>query len=59
MLKIVGTENGKVQDEKVIFTDEGKITRFGVMLIFLDILVDIGIFFLISRIIKKCRAKSS
>lgn len=56
MLKIVGTENGKVQDEKVIFTDEGKITRFGLMLVILDILADIGILFLVSRIVKKYRA---
>lgn len=58
MLKIVGTENGKIQDEKVILTDEGKITGFGVFLIILDVLADIGIIFLFSRIIKKRRAKS-
>lgn len=58
MLKIVGTENGKIQDEKVILTDEGKITGFGVFLIILDVLADIGIVFLFSRMIKKCRAKS-
>lgn len=58
MLKIVGTENGKIQDEKVILTDEGKITGFGVFLIILDVLADIGIVFLFSRMIKKRRAKS-
>lgn len=58
MLKIVGTENGKIQDEKVILTDEGKITGFGVFLIILDVLADIGIIFLFSRMIKKRRAKS-
>lgn len=58
MLKIVGTENGKIQDEKVILTDEGKITGFGVFLIVLDVLADIGIVFLFSRMIKKRRAKS-
>ncbi len=57
MLKIVGTENGEVRDEKVIFTDEGKITGFGLMLVLLDILADIGILFLISRMIIKCRKK--
>lgn len=55
MLKIVGTENGKTIDEKVIISDEGKITKFGVFLICLDILADIGIFFLISKIVKKVR----
>ena len=58
MLKIVGRENGKIQDEKVILTDEGKITGFGVFLIILDVLADIGIVFLFSRMIKKRRAKS-
>ena len=59
MLKIVGTENGKVQDEKVIFTDEGKITKFGVALVVLDVLADIGIFFVISRIVKRCRGNKT
>lgn len=40
MLKVVGTENGKTVDEKVIISDEGKITKFGAFLICLDILVD-------------------
>lgn len=55
MLKIVGTENGKTVDEKVIISDEGKITKFGAFLICLDILADIGIFFLISKIVKIIR----
>lgn len=52
MLKIVGTEKGKVVDEKVIITDEGKLTKFGAFLIVLDILADVGIYFLISKLIK-------
>lgn len=55
MLKVVGTEYDEIVDEKVIITDEGRITKFGVMLICLDILADIGIFVLISKIVKIVR----
>lgn len=57
MIKIVGLEKGKVMDEKVIITDDGKITKFGAALIALDILADIGIYFLIHKIVKLCREK--
>ena len=59
MLKIVGTENGKVMDEKVILTEEGKLTGFGVVLVACVILADIGVFFLIGKIVKCCRRKKN
>lgn len=55
MLKIVGTDKDKVVDEKVIITDEGKITKFGAALVALDILEDIGIVYLISKIVKAAK----
>lgn len=55
MLKIVGTDKGSLVDEKVLVTDDGKITKYGIILIVLDVLADIGIVYVISRIIKCAR----
>lgn len=55
MLKIVGTEHGEVVDEKVIITDDGKLTKFGIAIVCMELIADVGIFFLISKIIKKIK----
>ena len=52
MLKIVGTEDGIVKDEKILITDEGKLTKFGIALIVIELLADIGVFLIIRSIMK-------
>lgn len=52
MLKIVGTSRGKVADEKILIDDSNKITKYGWILIGLDLLADVGVIFLVSRMIK-------
>ncbi len=52
MLKIVGTSHGKVVDEKILIDDSSKITKYGLLLLGLDLLADVGVVFLISKIIK-------
>ncbi len=52
MLKIVGTSHGKVVDEKILIDDSNKITKYGLLLLGLDLLADVGVVFLISKIIK-------
>ena len=54
-IKIVGTEKGLVKDEKVLITDDNKLTIYGCMFILLDILADIGLVFLIHNIVKKLK----
>lgn len=53
MLKLVGTENGEILDEKVIIDDDCKLTKFGWKLVILDIILDMCIFTLIHKLIKK------
>lgn len=50
MLKIVGTDGNQVLDEKVIITDEGKLTKFGWKIIVIDIMLDLLIFTVFRRI---------
>lgn len=52
MLKLVGTGLCKVLDEKVIITDDGKLTKFAIKLICAELLADIAIFIIISKIAK-------
>lgn len=52
MLKVVGTSHGKVVDEKILIDDSNKITKYGLVLLGLDLLADVGVVFLISKIIK-------
>lgn len=52
MLKIVGTDGRHVKDEKILIDDKNKLTKYGIIIIILDILADIGFFFIMSRIIK-------
>lgn len=56
MLKIVGEENGKVVDEKILLDEKDKPTKFLLKFIALDILCDLcifSIFYGIFSIIKK------
>ncbi|RKI42604.1 hypothetical protein D7V86_12745 [bacterium D16-51] len=57
MLKVVGTDHGKVVDEKVLIDDSNKITKYGIILIGLDLLADIGILFLLSKAVKRYRGR--
>lgn len=57
MLKIVGTENGEIVDEKVILDDNNKPTKFAWKLVLLEIVLDICIFSLIYSIVKKFNDK--
>lgn len=52
MLKLVGTENGEVVDEKVIIDDDNKPTNFALKLVVIDILLDICLFTLFHSIAK-------
>lgn len=55
MLKLVGTEDHDIIDEKVIIDDNNKITPFGIKLIVIDILLDMSLFYLLSKFVKKVR----
>lgn len=57
MLKIVGTEDHKVVDEKVILDDDNKITPFGLKLVLIDVVLDMCLFALISKFIKAIKKK--
>lgn len=57
MLKIVGTNGRRVEDEKILIDDKNKLTKYGAAILLLDILADIGLFFLLSRIIKLIKRK--
>ena len=48
----MGTSHGKVVDEKILIDDSNKITKYGLLLLGLDLLADVGVVFLISKIIK-------
>lgn len=50
MLKIVGTDGNQVLDEKVIITDEGKLTKFVWKIIVIDIMLDLLIFTVLRKI---------
>lgn len=45
MLKIVGTNGRRVEDEKILIDDKNKLTKYGAAILLLDILADIGLFF--------------
>lgn len=53
MLKIVGTEAGEILDEKVILDDDNRLTKFGWMLVVLDLLIDFCLFSLFKKLFKK------
>lgn len=53
MLKIVGTENGEVLDEKVILDDNNRLTKFGWMLVAMDLVLDICLFNLFKKLFSK------
>lgn len=55
MLKLVGTEDHDIIDEKVIIDDNNQITTFGKKLILIDIMLDLSIFYLLNIIAKKFR----
>lgn len=55
MLKIVGTQNGEVLDEKVILDDDNKITPFGIFLIGAELIVDVAVICLVVKIVKMFR----
>ena len=55
MLKLVGTEKGKVMDEKVLITEEGKPSKWLIRFICIDVIVDAIVFCLINRIRAKFR----
>lgn len=57
MLKIVGTEEHDIIDEKVIIDDKNKLTLFGVKFILVDLVLDMCMFYLISRIVKRIAKK--
>lgn len=57
MLKIVGTEDHDIIDEKVIIDDNNKLTLFGVKFILVDLVLDMCMFYLISRIVKRIAKK--
>lgn len=57
MLKIVGTEDHDIIDEKVILDDNNKLTLFGVKFILVDLVLDMCMFYLISRIVKRIAKK--
>lgn len=44
MLKIVGTNGKHVTNEKILIDDKNKLTKYGVIIILLDVLADIGFF---------------
>lgn len=52
MLKIVGTEDHDIIDEKVIIDDNNRLTSFGVKFILVDLALDMCLFYLISKIVK-------
>lgn len=55
MLKLVGTEDHDIIEEKVIIDDNNQITPFGRKLIIIDLLLDLSIFYLLNKIAKKFR----
>lgn len=59
MLKIVGTENGRIMDEKIILTEEGKLTGFGAALVACIVLTGVVVFTLIGKTVKWCRGKKN
>lgn len=57
MFKLVGTEDHDIIDEKIIIDDNNKITKFGWKLMAIDIVADMCLFYLISKIVKMIRRK--
>ena len=57
MLKIVGTEDYEIIDEKVIIDDDNRITPFGIKLILLDVVLDMCLFYCLSRLAKRISKK--
>lgn len=57
MLKIVGTNGKHVTDEKILIDDKNKLTKYGVIIILLDVLADIGFFFVMSRVVKTLKKR--
>ena len=55
MLKLVGTKDHDIIDEKVIIDDNNQITPFGKKLIVIDILLDMSLFYLFSKIVRRIR----
>ena len=55
MLLLTGKENGVVQHERVLVTDEGKPTPFLLGLAAAELACDIGLAYLIYRIMRKLR----
>lgn len=53
MLKIVVSEAGEVLEEKVILDDDNRLTKFGWMLIALDLVIDFCLFRLFKRLLGK------
>ena len=56
MLKLIGTENGEVVDEKVILDDDNKPTGFFLKLLICGLLLDVTVFTLVGTLIRICRA---
>ncbi|MCI8771836.1 MAG: hypothetical protein HFH36_13610 [Lachnospiraceae bacterium] len=57
MLKIVGTNGKHVTNEKILIDDKNKLTKYGVIIILLDVLADIGFFFVMSRVVKTLKKR--
>ncbi|MGN0436726.1 MAG: hypothetical protein ACI4D8_08870 [Wujia sp.] len=57
MLKIVGTEDHEIIDEKVIIDDNNRITPFGIKLMLIDIVLDMCLFYCLSRLVKRISKK--
>lgn len=55
VLKIVGLSHGKVEDEKILLDEDGKLTLSGVVFIAVAVLAVIGILSITSKIIKVFR----
>lgn len=55
MLKLVGTEHGKIVDEKVILDDNDKPTQFALKLVVLDVILDVCLFTIFYSIVKSIK----
>ena len=53
MLKIVGTKDHEIIGEKVIIDDDNRITPFGIKFILLDVVLDMCLFYCLSKLVKR------
>lgn len=55
MLKIVGTGDHQIVDERIIIDDNNKITPFGFKLMLTELVLDLSLLYLIGKIVKKVK----